>query len=602
MTTISRNRSWARTRGYARGARASWGAVAAVRTVPVDRALVVRGAVGMLLPLAVGQLAGQPVLGAAAGLGAFGAAVDDSSAPWRTRVLLLALPQLGGAAGLVLGHCASGRPGVQVLLLALTALISGLVSTAGRVANTTTLLLLLATAMGTGLADAPWWQAPGFFLLGGLPLILWSAVSGLARAGADQREAVAAAMRAVAALADAGDLSDATATATTRERLRREVTLAMDAAYNTLLGRRLIRPAAGSQTACLALTLDALVAVIAALPAAQRRGEPLPAEYATRLRDTAGRLERYAEDVALVAPATAMPLPALPTDPALRDLHKAVVAAGQHLPGSGAPPVRLPAWTPPARRLACAAARRLRDRGAWAFALRLSACVAVGQAIAAFTGLPRSGWVVLTIALIVRPALGTVPARAATRAAGTLAGVLLGLLICAAVPTGWAHIAVLVALTGLLQAYSRRNYALQSFFLTPILLLLADPLGLYGAAVPQARLLDTLVGTGVALTVGYLLWPENNRVHVEQRLARVRTRSARYLAAVHSGTTDTPSLHSLRRQIHHDLAALHTELDRLRTDPRHHHALTRWRAHLAQAEAAMAHQRGPHHPHTVPPK
>ncbi|MER7760535.1 hypothetical protein [Streptomyces sp. NPDC097619] len=51
------------------------------RPVPVDRGLVLRGAVGMLVLLAVGQLAGRPVAGAAAGLGAYGAAMDDGAAP-----------------------------------------------------------------------------------------------------------------------------------------------------------------------------------------------------------------------------------------------------------------------------------------------------------------------------------------------------------------------------------------------------------------------------------------------------------------------------------------------------------------------------------------
>lgn len=43
-----------------------------LRPVPVDRSLVVRGALGMVVPLAVGQLAGPPDLGAAAALGAYG--------------------------------------------------------------------------------------------------------------------------------------------------------------------------------------------------------------------------------------------------------------------------------------------------------------------------------------------------------------------------------------------------------------------------------------------------------------------------------------------------------------------------------------------------
>lgn len=142
-----------------------------VRAVPVDRSLVVRGVLGMLVPLALGQLAGRPDLGAAAGLGAYGAAVDDGSAPWRTRALTLLLPQLGGAIGLALGRATDGRAWAQILLVAVVALLSGLLSTLGRVSDMAALVLLLATAMGLGLPTGPpWWQVPLLFLLGGSPM------------------------------------------------------------------------------------------------------------------------------------------------------------------------------------------------------------------------------------------------------------------------------------------------------------------------------------------------------------------------------------------------------------------------------------------------
>ncbi|NGO81770.1 hypothetical protein G6045_39910, partial [Streptomyces sp. YC504] len=231
-----------------------------IRPVPVDRALVVRGALGVLVPLAAGQLAGRPDLGAAAALGAYGAAVDDSAAPWRTRALTLLLPQLGGAVGLALGRLTHGQAWAQILLVTVVALISGLVSTIGRISDMATLVLLLATAMGLGLpATAPWWQVPLLFLLGGVPLMLLSLGQALRRPGLGERQAVAGALHAVADLLDATD-------DTWAER-RHAVTEAMDAAYDTLLVRRLSAPRPGTTTAQLTTDLDLLVEVIAAAPA-----------------------------------------------------------------------------------------------------------------------------------------------------------------------------------------------------------------------------------------------------------------------------------------------------------------------------------------------
>ncbi|MBC9719030.1 FUSC family protein [Streptomyces sp. TRM66268-LWL] len=553
------------------------------RPVPVDRALVVRGALGMLVPLAVGQVAGRPDLGAAAALGAYGAAVDDSAAPWRTRALTLVLPQLGGAAGLALGRLTHGEAWAQILLVTVVALVSGLVSTIGRISDMATLVLLLATAMGLGLpAGPPWWQVPLLFLLGGIPLMLLSLGHALRRPGEGERQAVAGALRAVADLLDATD-------GTWAER-RHAVTEAMDAAYDTVLVRRLSAPRPGSATARLTGVLDLLVEVIGVAPVVLAPRAGTVEGYARALREVA-------DAVAAGTPTTDAHLPVRPDDAAARALHTAIArlatspaertsgrAADQQ---TAATPRRVSPPPAPRHRLARALSGRLHDAAARRYALRLAVCLGLAQTVASLSGLPRSGWLVLTVALVVRPGLGTVPARLVLRAAGTTAGVLLGLAAMAVFPAGWWRIAVTVVLTGLLQAYARRNYALQTLFLTPVMLLLADPLGQAGSAVPEARLLDTLIGCGIAFVCGYLLWPEDTRSRLPHRLATAHDTIAAYADRLPAHVDDSAALHTLRRRVHAELAAVRTELARLRTDPRHRTTLDDWHDDLTYAETAM---------------
>ncbi|MFE4263674.1 FUSC family protein [Streptomyces sp. NPDC056883] len=548
---------------------------AEIRAVPVDRALVTRGALGMLVPLAIGQLAGRPDLGAAAGLGAYGAAVDDTAAPWRTRALTLLLPQLGGAIGLALGRITGGQAWAQILLVAVVALVSGLLSTIGRISDMAALVLLLATTMGLGLPTAPpWWQVPLLFLLGGIPLMLLSLTDALRHPGRAERQAVAGALRAVADLLDADE-------DTWTER-RHHATGAMDAAYDTVVIRRLSPPRRGSTAAQLAAHLDRLIEVIASAPAVRTaRARESAAEYADAVR-------RVADAVETRTPGP-IALPPAPPDRAGRALRAAVAALAT--PGEEPADGRtrlLPTHPAPLRRFAGAVASRFRDPAARRYALRLTLCLTVAQTVASFSGLPRSGWLVLTVALVVRPALGTVPARLMTRALGTTAGVLIGLAAITVLPAGWWRIGAVVVLTGLLQAYARRNYALQTLFLTPVMLLLADPLGLAGSAVPAARLLDTVAGCAVALVCGYLLWPEDTRARVPDRLARAYEAMAEYADHTRISAGDAGALHTLRRRIHGDLAAVQTELTRLHTDPRHRDALETWRDDLAHAEQVMA--------------
>ncbi|MBX7469342.1 FUSC family protein [Streptomyces sp. MAG02] len=548
---------------------------AEIRAVPVDRALAARGALGMLVPLAIGQLAGRPDLGAAAGLGAYGAAVDDTAAPWRTRALTLLLPQLAGATGLALGRATDGRAWAQILLVAVVALISGLVSSIGRISDMAALVLLLATAMGLGLPTTqPWWHVPLLFLLGGIPLVLLSLTDALRHPGLRERGAAATALRAVADLLEATD-------GTWAER-RHQVTAAMDAAYDTVVLRRLSPPRPGSTAAELAAHLDRLVEVVAAAPAVRTTAAR---EHAAAYADA---VRRVADAVETRTPAT-VALPPTPRDRAGRVLRTAVAALASAAEEAADGRSRLlPAHPAPLRRLTGAVADRLRDPAGRRYALRLTMCLTVAQALASFSGLPRSGWLVLTVALVVRPGLGTVPARLVTRALGTTAGVLIGLAVIAVLPPGWWRISAVVLLTGLLQAYARRNYTLQTLFLTPVMLLLADPLGQAGAAVPAARLLDTAAGCAVALVCGYLLWPEDTRALVPDRLADVYEAIAAYADHALNAAGDTGTPHTLRRRIHADLAAVRTELTRLRTDPRHHHALETWSEDLAHGEQVMA--------------
>ncbi|MCP3755245.1 FUSC family protein [Streptomyces sp. TBY4] len=543
-----------------------------VRAVPVDRALVVRGAVGMLVPLALGQLAGRPDLGAAAGLGAYGAAVDDGSAPWRTRALTLLLPQLGGAIGLALGRATEGQAWAQILLVAVVALVSGLLSSIGRVSDMAGLVLLLATAMGLGLPTGPpWWQVPLLFLLGGLPLMFLSVGGALLRPGRAERRAVAGAVRAVARLLEATD--------GTRAERRRAVTAAMDAAHDAVLARRLSAPRPGSSAARLAECLDRLVGVIAAVPPARAEVPAARAACAGAVRGVAAAVEAGVEP-------QPVPPPPAPVDPGDRGLFAAVAELAAPYPEAGGTLRRVPVPAPPGRRFGAALAGRLRDPAARGQALRLAGCMAAAQAVASFSGLPRSGWLVLTVALVVRPGLGTVPGRLVPRALGTTAGVLIGLAAGALLAPGWWWIAALVVLTGLLQAYGRRTYAVQTLLLTPVMLLLADPLGRAGPAAAEARLLDTLIGCALAFALGHLLWPEDTRARIPHRLAGLHEAIAEY--ARHAD----PVVDHARRRIHRELAAVRAELERLRTDPRHRAALPGWWEELARAEAAMAGVRG----------
>ncbi|MGH4031401.1 FUSC family protein [Actinomycetota bacterium Odt1-20B] len=607
------------------------------RPHPVDRALVARGGAGILVPLAVGQATGHPVAGAAAALGAYGAALDDiGSGSYRVRALSLFLPQLGGAIGLALGRLTGGQAWAAIVLMAVVAVVSGLISTLGRVSSMAGLVLLLASIMGLGMPPTgPWWQQPLLFLAGGLPLMLLSLAPWPLRRHRAERTAVAEAYRAVAGLLEAGRGAAGSAKAgreptghrapgrdpddraptdhepTHREptpdspvhrepagntsptpepspwpQARRTVTSAMNHAYDLLVVRRLRPPRARSVPAVLTARLDALVEVIAAAPAVRHAPSPPPPEYAQALRSLADAVERGAPE----AEFGSLPAPRTPQDRALRAALDHTVLDHAAPDGDARPtrpdpvaPRRLGPHAPVRTRLRTALGRTLRDPESWQYALRLTACVTAAQTVASLTSLPRAPWLVLTVALIVRPDLGTVTGRTLLRCLGTVGGLLVGYAALTVLPGAWPRIAAVVVFTAALQAVGRRNYALQTLCLTPIMILLADRMGHQGTTLLGARLLDTLVGCAIALVVGYLLWPEHRAPHVPDRLAALHHDLAAYAEHARTPAPDPLDQHLLRRRIHRQLAALQEEFLRARTDPRLRATLDRYEPLLTEA-------------------
>jgi energy-converting hydrogenase Eha subunit E len=118
---------------------------------PVNKAAVVRAAVAMALPLAIGLTTGYPAYGALASMGALSGVIGDTADAYRMRILNIAVPQFFGAVGVTLGALVYGHGWYAVTVVTGIALLSGMISTIGAVASVSGLLLLLNCVVGAGL-------------------------------------------------------------------------------------------------------------------------------------------------------------------------------------------------------------------------------------------------------------------------------------------------------------------------------------------------------------------------------------------------------------------------------------------------------------------
>ncbi|MGV4987063.1 FUSC family protein [Streptomyces sp. NRAIS4] len=530
---------------------------------PVNKAAVARAAIAMALPLAIGLATGHPAYGALASMGALSGVIGDTADAYRMRILNIAVPQLFGAVGVTLGALVYGHGWYAVAAVTGVALLSGMISTIGAVASVSGLLLLLNCVVGAGLPlPHPWWLAPALMTGGGLLVLLLALLAWPLRSGVPERAAVAAAYRAVAALLAASGTDDTEE----YDEARHAVTQSLNQSYDLILARRARHHGRSRELTRLLAQLNAITPVVEAAPAAHQAGRPLP----PRIPEAVHHLARAVETGRADPIPLDLPLPATETaravDHALR--HAAEVVTAPDVDPRGIDD-RLGRPAALGIRTARAARNVTLSANSWRYGLRLAVCIGIAQALVSLIPVPRSYWVALTITFVLKPDFGSVFSRALLRALGTVAGLVIAAVVLAEVPLGWWDVPAMLLLAPLIPALTPRGYGYQTAAITPVILLLSDILNHQGTALLLPRLTDSLLGCAIALTAGYLLWPESWRTRVGDRLADAVADTAAYVeAAFATGTATDPAARArMRRRLYRDLSVIRTEFQRALTEP-----------------------------------
>ena len=210
-------------------------------------------------------------------------------------------------------------------------------------------------------------------------------------------------------------------------------------------------------------------------------------------------------------------------------------------------------------------------------ALRAAAAIAVGFVVAQL--LPWGGhayWVLLTIVVVLRGSLAQTLERRNSRVAGTLLGCLLTLGLLSAHLPPLALIAWLTLAQGVAHGFALRRYVVTAVAATTLGLLQAHMLN-SGDSTTFAlfeRIVDTLIGTGIAWAFAYVL-PTWERSQLPALVARTLTAQAHH-ARVALGlgqlqaVDNAPELawRLARREAYDSLSALVQATQRSLVEPR----------------------------------
>lgn len=238
-------------------------------------------------------------------------------------------------------------------------------------------------------------------------------------------------------------------------------------------------------------------------------------------------------------------------------------------PGAPTKPDTLPlAATAPAAQSQRPLWHRLRHPGHDALmqGVRLAACLAAAGWVHVLLGTPHSYWVVVAVALIMKPDVGSVYARALQRSLGVIGGVGVGWLIFELVPKGWWHVVVIALLTALMPWAKGRGYIWQAVIFTPVVLVFTN-LVLPGTAPDDygpERLEATALGAAIVVVLGFAIWPRSRHHRIGTLATAARTRLA---ALAQQEGDDAAATHAARVASEQATRALRDQLARGLSEP-----------------------------------
>ncbi|MGX9740983.1 YccS family putative transporter [Pseudocitrobacter corydidari] len=211
------------------------------------------------------------------------------------------------------------------------------------------------------------------------------------------------------------------------------------------------------------------------------------------------------------------------------------------------------------------------DSALFRHAVRMSLVLCAGYAFIQLTGLNHGYWILLTSLFVCQPNYNATRHRLALRIIGTLVGVALGIPVLLLVPSLEGQLALIVITGVLFFAFRNVQYAHATMFITLLVLLCFNLLG-EGFEVALPRVIDTLIGCGIAWFAVSFIWPDWKFRNLPRVLARAVDANCRYLDAIleqyHQGRDNRLAYRIARRDAHNRDAELASVVSNMSTEPK----------------------------------
>ncbi|MHA6247229.1 FUSC family membrane protein [Pontibacter sp. CAU 1760] len=205
--------------------------------------------------------------------------------------------------------------------------------------------------------------------------------------------------------------------------------------------------------------------------------------------------------------------------------------------------------------------------------LRVALVCFFGYALTKYIALGHhSYWVLLTIIVILKPAFSLTKQRNYQRLVGTVIGGILGVIILAVVQDRVVQAILLVFfMIGTFSA-QRINYVVSVTLMTPFILIIFSFLGGTNLNLAQERIVDTLLGSAIAFSASYLIFPnwETEKLSgLMQQVVRANISYLEHLAAYLAGNRRSMTEYKLaRKEVYITAANLAAAFQRMTSEPK----------------------------------
>jgi uncharacterized membrane protein YccC len=180
-------------------------------------------------------------------------------------------------------------------------------------------------------------------------------------------------------------------------------------------------------------------------------------------------------------------------------------------------------------------------------------------------------WLLITIIFVLKPAFSLTRERNRQRIWGTVIGGVIGIAVLILIHSTNLLFALMFIFRLITYSFQRHRYMIAVIFMTPYILILFHFMHVGLVEVAEERVLDTIVGSIIALLAGYLILPDWESEQIRGNMSHMLYANYRYLRSIRdslSGIAMTVTEYKLiRKDVYISTSNLSAAIQRMKSEP-----------------------------------